>query len=110
MANPWRRVAGGLEIALRVTPKSRMDQMTGLHGASNGPLSLALKFCALPDKGAANKAVIDLLAKALGVPKSCISLLSGSTKRNKTVLVRGEPQQIEGSLTGLLGRCVREGN
>ena len=84
--------------------------MTGLHGASNGPLSLALKVCALPDKGAANKAVIDLLAKALGVPKSCISLLSGSTKRNKTVLVRGEPQQIEGSLTGLLGRCVREGN
>ena len=110
MANPWRRVAGGLEITLRVTPKSRMDQVTGLHGGSDAALSLALKVRALPDKGAANKAVIDLLAKALGVPKSCISLLSGSTKRNKTVLVRGEPQQIEGSLTGLLGRCAREGN
>ena len=110
MANPWRRVAGGLEIALRVTPKSRMDQVTGLHGASDAALSLALKVRALPDKGAANEAVIDLLAGALGVPKSCISLLSGSTKRNKTVLVRGEPQQIEGLLTGLLGRCAREGN
>ena len=110
MANPWRRVAGGLEIALRVTPKSRMDQVTGLHGASDAALSLALKVRALPDKGAANKAVIDLLAGVLGVPKSGISLLSGSTKQNKTVLVRGEPQQIEGSLTCLLSRCAREGN
>jgi uncharacterized protein YggU (UPF0235/DUF167 family) len=110
MAYPWRRVAGGLEIAFRVIPKSRSNEVTGLRGASDGPLSLALKVRALPDKGAANKAALDLLAEALGVPKSGISLLSGSTKRNKTVLVRGEPQQIEGLLTGLLGRCAREGN
>jgi uncharacterized protein YggU (UPF0235/DUF167 family) len=110
MAYPWRRVAGGLEIALRVIPKSRSNEVTGLRGASDGPLSLALKVRALPDKGAANKAALDLLAEALGVPKSGISLLSGSTKRNKTVLVRGEPQQIEGLLKDLLGRCAREGN
>ncbi|MCB1411327.1 MAG: DUF167 domain-containing protein, partial [Rhodobacteraceae bacterium] len=37
----------------------------------------------VPEDGKANKAVIRLLAKALGVPKSSLTLIRGATARDK---------------------------
>lgn len=51
---------------------------------------LRLRVAAVPDKGKANAAVIALLAKALGVPKSAIAVTSGETARLKTVRIAGD--------------------
>jgi uncharacterized protein YggU (UPF0235/DUF167 family) len=107
---PWRRVSGGLEIRLRVTPKSRGDEISGLHTASDGSLSLAIKVRAVPDKGAANRAVIETLASALGIPKLRLSLIAGATGRNKAVLVEGDARELAGRVAGLLGRPAGEKN
>ncbi len=76
--------------------------------ASTAPKSatMAARFCAsastaVPDKGKANAAVIALLAKALGVPKSAITLVSGDTARQKTVRVAGAADAIVAALEGL---------
>jgi uncharacterized protein YggU (UPF0235/DUF167 family) len=51
--------------------------------------ALRLGVAAPPDKGKANKALAELLAKTLGVRKSAVALASGETSREKTFLVEG---------------------
>lgn len=95
MTSPLRPGKGGLLLAVRVTPKSSRDEVTGLHTAADGSVSLAVKVTAVPDKGRANKAVIETLSKALRLPKSAFTLVSGETERNKTLLVAGNPVEVE---------------
>lgn len=95
MTSPLRHSRGSLLLAVRVTPKSSRDEVTGLHAASDGTVSLAVKVTAPPDKGKANKAVIETVARAAGLPKSAFSLVSGETERNKTLLVTGNPAGLE---------------
>ena len=102
MTSPLRAGKGGLLLAVRVTPKSSRDEVTGLHTASDGAVSLAVKVTAPPDKGKANKAVIETLAQAAGVPKSALSIASGETDRNKTILVTGNPARIEAMIAQML--------
>ena len=92
---PLRLAKGGLLLAVRVTPKSARDEVTGLHIAADGAISLAVRVTAPPDKGKANKAAIETIAKAAGVPKSSLSLVSGETERNKTLLVTGNQAAVE---------------
>ena len=106
----WRREPGGLRLALRVTPKSSRDEVTGVQRASDGTMSLAVKVRALPDKGAANAAVIGTLAQALGLRKSAISLASGSSGRSKSVMIEGDPNRLEQSIGRVLQGLEGKGN
>ena len=56
---------------------------------------------AVPDRGKANAAVIALLSKALGVPKSAISLVSGETARIKTLRITGDPAALAAALEAI---------
>lgn len=53
--------------------------------------ALQVSVTQAPEKGKANKAIIAVLAEALGVKKSQIELLSGETSAQKRFLVRGVP-------------------
>jgi uncharacterized protein (TIGR00251 family) len=72
----------GLSFRIRVQPKSSRNEIVGMQGDA-----LKLKVTAPPAEGSANKACIGLLAKALGVPKSCLEITSGQAGRSKTVFV-----------------------
>lgn len=63
---------------------------------------LRVRVKAVPYKGKANAAAIALLAKALGVPKSAVTLVSGDTARLKTVEVEGEVEGLVRRLAELL--------
>jgi uncharacterized protein YggU (UPF0235/DUF167 family) len=63
---------------------------------------LRIRVKAVPDKGKANAAVIALLARALGVPKAAVTLVSGDTARLKTVAIAGDPAELEQRLRPLL--------
>jgi uncharacterized protein (TIGR00251 family) len=105
VTSPLRPGRGGLLLAVRVTPKSSRDEVGDLHVAADGAVSLAVKVTAVPDKGRANKAVIETLAKACRMPKSAFALVSGETERNKTILVTGNPAELE----ALIARKVNAG-
>lgn len=66
-------------LALRVTPGSRAEAMSIEDGR------VLAKVRAKPQDGAANEAVLALLAEALGVARSKLSLLRGATSREKLV-------------------------
>ena len=72
-------------VALRVTPRSARDAIEGIDDEG----ALRVRVTAAPADGAANKAVIKLLAKALGVPKSALTLVSGASSRHKRLRVDG---------------------
>jgi uncharacterized protein (TIGR00251 family) len=95
VTSPLRPGKGGLLLSLRVTPRSSRDEVTGIHVAPDGTVSLAVKVTAVPDKGKANKAVIETLSRACRLPKSAFTLVVGHSDRNKTLLVTGNPAELE---------------
>ena len=72
----------GREVAVRVTPKAARDRIEMGEGGV-----VRVYVTAIPDKGAANAAVLKLLAKAMGVPKSRLEILRGATSRDKVVRI-----------------------
>jgi uncharacterized protein YggU (UPF0235/DUF167 family) len=79
-----------LTLFLRVTPNAGRDAIEGIEQRHDGGAVLRVRVKAVPDKGKANAGVIALLAKALDVPKSSISIAAGETARLKTVVVVGD--------------------
>lgn len=80
----------GVILHLRVTPNAGRDAIEGAETRDDGAVVLRVRVKAVPDKGKANAAVIALLAKALGVAKSSITLTSGDTSRFKTLAISGD--------------------
>ncbi len=76
--------AAGTILPIRAQPGARRNE---IRGEQEG----ALKVCVTqsPEKGKANKALIELLSKAFGLKKSQIELLSGETSHSKRFLVHG---------------------
>jgi uncharacterized protein len=56
---------------------------------------------AIAEGGEANRAVTELLAKALGVPKRSVRVLSGTTSRLKQIAIDGDPRKLGDTLRKL---------
>jgi uncharacterized protein (TIGR00251 family) len=95
---PWRTVAGGILLDLRVTPKSGRDTIDGIEMLASGQAVLKLRVRALPTDGEANEAVVALVAKSLKLPKSNIALERGGTSRVKTLRLAGDAKAISSAL------------
>lgn len=98
---PWRTSTTGVSIALRVTPRGGRDGVDGIEQLSDGRRVLKVRVRAIADGGEANRAVLVLLAKSLGVPKASVSLLSGATSRLKQVAIAGDPARLTEALREL---------
>jgi|GEM_PF-235109 len=101
---PLRQTPKGLFLHLRVTPKAGRDEVVGLVANAAGQIALAVKVSKPPEKGAANAAVIETLAKAIGVAKSSFRLASGETSRDKVV----EMVQNESVIRSFLEATIHE--
>jgi uncharacterized protein (TIGR00251 family) len=86
----------GTLLALKVTPRASKNEIGEALGDE-----LKLKVTAPPVDSAANRAVLEFLAEALGCSKSSLSLLKGETARHKTILLRGlSPERVARKLAG----------
>jgi uncharacterized protein len=94
LPHAWTPVTGGLKLKVRVTPRGGRDAVEGLGADAGETPHVKLRVAAAPVDGDANDAVIKLLAKWLGVPKSKIEVIAGATMRLKTVLIGGDPVQL----------------
>ena len=92
--DPWRYSTAGISVAVRVTPRGGRDGIDGIETLSDGTSVMKVRVRAIAEGGAANRAVTELLAKALGVPKAKVRLLSGATSRLKQVAVDGDPKSL----------------
>ena len=92
--DPWRTSAGGVYVSLRVTPRGGRDGIDGIETLSDGRSVLRLRVRAIAEGGEANRAVTELLAKSLGLPKARVRLVSGATSRLKQIVVDGDPERL----------------
>ncbi|ABE37931.1 protein of unknown function DUF167 [Rhodopseudomonas palustris BisB5] len=97
----WRYSAQGVAVAVRVTPRGGRDEIDGLETLSDGRPVVKVRVRAIADGGEANRAVIELLAKSLGVPKRNVRLLSGATSRQKQIAIDGDPTKLGEALRRL---------
>lgn len=89
--------AGGVRLALQVTPNAKKSQVIG-------PLDdvLKLRLQAQPIEGKANEALIRFLAELLALPRSKISITHGQTSKKKLVELSGPELTVDGVVHRLL--------
>jgi uncharacterized protein len=87
-------------IAVRVTPRSAKPGIGGWREGADGREELEVRVAETPADGAANEAVVKLLAKALGVSRSEVSIIAGETSRHKRVEIPLEGQEARRRLGG----------
>lgn len=90
----------GVVIPVRAQPGARRN---GIQGEQAGMLKVAVT--AAPEKGKANKSIIEVLSQELALRKSQFELLSGETAQQKRILVRGVTvASLDEKLTAILGK------
>jgi uncharacterized protein (TIGR00251 family) len=75
---------GGAVLEIRVIPRAARTEIAGIRDGA-----LLVRLNAPPVDGAANVELLTFLARALGVPKSQLAVISGERARAKRVRVKG---------------------
>jgi uncharacterized protein (TIGR00251 family) len=72
------------ELAIRLQPRSRREEVVGERDGV-----IVVRVSAPPVDGKANEALVKLLAKRLGVPRSAVNITHGHTSRDKRLTIDG---------------------
>jgi len=87
-------------LAVRVTPRSAKPGIGGWRTGRDGREELEVRVAEAPADGAANEALMKQLAKALGVSRSELSILSGAASRHKRVAIPFDLAEARRRLSG----------
>jgi uncharacterized protein (TIGR00251 family) len=79
-----RQEADAITFDVQVVPRASRDRLGPVHGER-----LKVQLTAPPVDGAANEALVALVAKQLGRARADVSIIRGETGRKKTLRVRG---------------------
>ncbi len=92
--------AEGMILPVRAQPGARRNE---IRGEQDGMLKVSVTQA--PEKGKANKAIIALLSKSLGLRKSQIELIAGETSKQKRFLIRDvETDELQTWITNELNQ------
>lgn len=97
MAKPWLKpLPDGVELSLLIQPRASRTRVVGEHDGL-----LKIQLAAPPVDGEANAALVEFLAKLLGIPRRQVELLAGDASRRKRVALRGiDALQVEAVMSG----------
>ena len=96
---PLAETDGGILLPVRAQPGAGQNAIRGEH---NGMLKVSVTQVA--EKGKANKAIVEVLAKGLGLKRSQIELISGELQPQKTFLIREVSREaLESRIAALVG-------
>lgn len=89
-----RPARDGIDLFVRLTPRSSADAIEAVAFSADGREHLAARVRAVPDKGKANAALERLVAEWLGVPRTTVSVTAGATQRLKTLRIAGNADDL----------------
>ena len=92
----WAETPAGLTIAARVTPRGGRDALT--PGTAE---HFTARLAAAPVEGAANAALLALVARVFGVAKREVTLIGGQTARLKRIAIAGDAALLARIAAGL---------
>jgi hypothetical protein len=78
-----------------VQPRARTNQIVGRHGDA-----LKVRLTAPPVDGAANEALVELLAATFGIPRRAVTIVTGASSRTKVVELDGVSEDRVRALGG----------
>lgn len=99
---PVQEEPGGIKVGIRLAPKASANRIVGIRPSADGGSVLNVSVTAVPEKGKANAALIKLLAKAWEIPKTALSIRSGSKDRRKTVFIDGAGAESLGRIRKMI--------
>lgn len=102
MSLPYKLFDDHIRLAIRLTPNGGRDSVEGVELNGNGDAHLKVRVSDVPEKGKANKALIAVLAKRIGIAKSAIKLISGDTARQKILRIDGDPEDLKEKITSMI--------
>lgn len=73
-------------LRIRVTTKASAERIRIEQRSGEAPL-VRVDVTVVPEKGKANAAILALLARTLGRPRSALAIIQGETAREKTIRV-----------------------
>jgi uncharacterized protein YggU (UPF0235/DUF167 family) len=88
-------------VEIRLTPRADRDAIDGIGHDSAGGAYLAVRVTAAPSDGAANAALIALLARRWRLPKSAFALVRGDSARMKRLSVTASAPRLAAALGDL---------
>jgi uncharacterized protein len=100
---PWTATADSLIVTVRLTPKGGRDALDGIEVLADGRAVVRARVRAVPADGAANAALVKLLAQALDVPPRDVSVVAGATARIKRIKIAGDGAALGAALERLTG-------
>lgn len=77
-----------MRLSVRVQPRASGNEIVGLYGDA-----LKVRLTAPPVEGAANKALVKLLAGTFGIPVRAVTIVSGASSRTKVVELDGVTEE-----------------
>ena len=89
-----------VRLTVRVTPKGGRDAIDGWAADAAGRPVLKLRVSAAASEGAANAAVVALVARTLKLPKSAVRIVAGETARVKRLEIDGADEHVIGIAFG----------
>ena len=89
-------------LRVRVNPGASRESVGGEWAGPAGDSRLIVRVTAPPEKGKANKAAAEAIAKAFGLPKSAVRVTAGETDRLKTFALDGDPETLGACLAALM--------
>lgn len=96
----------GIVIRVRISPNSSSCSVNGIMTAADGTKMLKISVNAVPEKGKANKELIEYIAKKIRLPKSDFEIIGGETERVKRLLLYGDAKELEEKISNWLGDMV----
>ncbi len=83
-------------LEIHVQPGAKRNEVVGFKEGV-----LYVKVIALPQKGQANRALSELIAQKLGIPKSAVDIIRGQSSRKKVIAIQGiTVEQLKAILAG----------
>ncbi len=79
-------------LTVRVIPRGGRDKIEHVSQSDSGQIFLKVRVTAPPEDGRANAAIEALIAKAMGLAKSYVTITHGHKNRTKIIRVEGTEQ------------------
>ncbi|MBI3433963.1 MAG: DUF167 domain-containing protein [Proteobacteria bacterium] len=92
----------GVTLAVRLTPRGGRDSLEGVQVLADGRRVIKARVAATASEGAANAALIALLARALAVAPRDVHIIAGQAARQKRIRVDGDGKALHARLTAIV--------
>jgi uncharacterized protein YggU (UPF0235/DUF167 family) len=103
LAAPWAVTSDGILLTLRLTPKGGRDAVEGIEQMADGRAILKARVRAAATGGEANAALTRLIADALAVSPSRVTLIAGASARIKRLKIVGDSAVLVARLRKISG-------